>query len=184
MLGPTHLENYIKTTTTNQASQKKYEWCRWLCSKSGNTKFKIMYFGDLHNNYNSLIVSTEFAPQKIVAIDTETNEEILLFDGCSMGYNAMLCDVYTKEQIESRSTDSEYQDRHGNNVFEIKISVYYQIDYEDEFKEYLNDEDQIELINGEWIDFETLKRNGFDGMQITAYNRNGVEIEILSEELA
>ena len=68
-------------------------------SKKGNTLFEVYYYGDLFEvkgekqpfivNYYTDEVEI---PCKIVAKDTETGEEILLFDGYRHGYNAMFCD--------------------------------------------------------------------------------------------
>ena len=42
----------------------------------------------------------------------------------------------------------------------------------------------IELNDGNKVDFETVKRNGFDVLQISAITSKGKNIEILSEELS
>jgi hypothetical protein len=183
VLGLQYLEKYTEPIL-NPKHLLDFEWRRRLITKSGNRRFRIEYYGDLPARSNHLIVGTEFAPQKLVAIDIESREVILLFDACKHGYNAMLCDTYTQEQIESRETSSIYSDQSGNDTFEIIVSAYYQIDYEGEFRKEVNSEGKIELINGARIDFETLKRNACDCLQIWGINRNGVVIEILSEELA
>ncbi len=131
-----------------------------------------------------MITDTDFAPSKIIAIDLISGIEILLFDGCKHGYNAMFCDNYSKEQIENRIADKLYVDEDGNDTFELIISTYNGIDYEDEFREEVDSNGKIELINGEKVDFEEVKRNGFDTLQIWAINKNGNKTEIVSEELA
>ena len=183
ILGLKYLEDFTEPIL-NPEQLESFEWRRGLKAKAGNTKFRIKFYGELHNRYKTLITATEFAPQKVIAIDTQSGEEILIFDGCKYGYNAMLCDVYTSEQIESREADRIYRDRNGNEEFEIIISAYYQIDYEDEFREDADDEGKIVLLNGEKIDFEELKRNGCDFLQVWGIDSEGRKIEILSEELA
>ncbi|WP_010522584.1 hypothetical protein [Aquimarina agarivorans] len=64
------------------------------------------------------------------------------------------------------------------------ISTYNGIDYEDEYRDEIDSNGEIELINGQKVDFEKVKRNGFDTLQIWAINENGNKIEIVSEELA
>ena len=76
-------------------------------SKKGNTLFEVHYYGDLFEakgekqpfivNYYTDEVEI---PCKIVAKDTETGEEILLFDGYRHGYNAMFCDEFDPEEVE------------------------------------------------------------------------------------
>lgn len=183
VLGLYYLEKYT-TPIQNPKQLLDFEWRRQLMSRSGNRNFRIKYYGNLHPTFDRLIVGTEFAPQKIVAIDSQSSESILLFDACKHGYNAMLCDTYTTTQIESRETNRIYQDILGNDIFEIVISAYYQIDYEREFRTEVDVEGKIELINGEKIDFAILKRNACDVLQIWAINKEGVKFEILSEELA
>jgi hypothetical protein len=183
VLGLEYLEKYTEPIL-NPNQLLDFEWRRQLISTAGNRTFRIKYYGDLHTTCDNLLVATDFAPQKIVAIDTESSEVILLFDACKHGYNAMLCDKYTTTQIESRAADKIYQDKFGNEIFEIVISAYYQIAYEDEFREEVDLEGNIELINGERIDFETLKRNACDFLGILGINKEGVLTEILSEELS
>ncbi|MEM9674879.1 MAG: hypothetical protein ACFB15_26960 [Cyclobacteriaceae bacterium] len=183
ILGLKYLEDFTEPIL-NPKGLKSFEWRRRLISKVGNTKFKIRYYGDLHDYYKTLITATEYAPQKVIAIDTQSGERILIFDGCKHGYNAMLCDEYTNEQIESRQADKIYRDKDGNEEFEIIISAYYQIDYEGEFRKEVDDDGKIELLNGEKIDFEELKRNGCDFLQVWGVDSGGKKVEIISEELA
>ncbi|RBW61955.1 hypothetical protein DS884_02830 [Tenacibaculum sp. E3R01] len=153
-------------------------------TKSGGKIFRIKYYGELHSKYKNLIVQTEFAPSKIIAVDVSNEEEFLLFDGCFHGYNAMFCDKYSEEQIKNRKAENVYTSENGNERFELIISTYYGIDYEDEFREVVDSNGKIELISGKKIDFEEVKRNGFDTLQIWGINENGVKMEIVSEELA
>lgn len=179
---PLHLRNF--TISIRHSHQKPFEWRGQLVSSTKNTLFKIKYYGKLHPLYHSLIVGTSFAPAKLVAIDSISNEEILLFDGCHFGYNALLCDRYSDQQIEERPIESTYRDESNDQLFELFISCYYQIDYDQEYKEYLDVHDQIELLSGQKVPLETLKRNGFDYINIIGINKKGETTEILSEELA
>ncbi|WP_298311108.1 hypothetical protein [uncultured Aquimarina sp.] len=183
ILGPTFLEGNVEHIL-NPEKLHSHEWRRKLKTKSNQPLFKIKYYGELHSDYQNLIVDTDFAPSKIIAIDSVNGIEILLFDGCNHGYNAMFCDNYSDEQIKNRVTDKLYFDKEGNDTFELIISTYNGIDYEDEFREEVDSNGQIELIRGQKNDFEEVKRNGFDTLQIWAINKNGKRIEIVSEELA
>ena len=182
ILGPTYL-NGLTEHIQNPKNLHPHEWRRKLKAPSGQTKFKIKFYGQLHNEYKSLIIGTEFAPSLVLAEDTLTGQEILLFDGCKHGYNALFCDIFTTEQIKNRPV-TYYKDEDGNDTFEIIISTYNVIDFNDEFADEVDEKGLIELIDGTKIKFEEVNCNGYDTLQIWATNDNGKYIEIVSEELA
>ena len=183
VLGPTFLENNVEHII-NPKELYSHEWRRKLKSATGQTFFEVRYYGQLHSDYKNLIIGTDFAPSKIIAVDLNDESEYLLFDGCRHGYNAMFCDRYSDEQINNRIANKIYTDEEGNNQFELIISTYNGIDYEDEFRDEVDLNGKIELINKQKIDFEKVKRNGFDTIQIWGITENGTKIEIVSEELA
>jgi hypothetical protein len=183
VLGPTFLDN-LTIHIDNPNDLQSHEWRRQLRSINGRTKFSIKYYGRIHENHSNLIVGTDFAPPLIYAIDNSSGQEILLFDGCKHGYNALLCDKYTTEQISNREALAIYQDKDGCSTFEITISTYNGIDFDDEFSEEVDENGFIKIIDGAKIEFETFKRNAYDTLQIWATNENGKTIEIVSEELA
>ena len=182
-LSPTFLENNVENIV-NPKKLQSHEWRRKIKTKSGGKIFRIKYYGELHSKYKNLIVQTEFAPSKVYAVDISNGNEFLLFDGCFHGYNAMFCDKYSKDQIKNRIAKKIYTSENGNEKFELIISTYNGIDYEDEFREEVDSNGKIELISGKKIDFEEVKRNGFDTLQIWGINENGMKVEIVSEELA
>ena len=92
-------------------------------------------------------------PCKIVAKDTETGEEILLFDGYRHGYNAMFCDEFDPEEVEKRTLV-----KYNIAPCKIHIDFGYSIDYEEEKEDYEVEEDRVTLINGENIPWEEVKR--------------------------
>jgi hypothetical protein len=77
-----------------------------------------------------------------------------------------------------------YTDQDGKDTFEIVISTYNGIDYEEEFGDLVDENGFIELIDGSKMEFEKVKRNGYDTLQIWATNDTGKTIEIVSEKLA
>ncbi|GAB2622460.1 hypothetical protein GCM10027035_17810 [Emticicia sediminis] len=185
-LGPAYLEG-LTIQSSFKNTPKVFEWRRQLATLTGETKFKIKYYGQLHPKYKELIIDTDFAPSLIFAVSPTTQNEILIFDGCKHGYNAIFCDTFTTGQIKKRKAENYYIDKEGNDTFEIVISAYYQIDYDSEKEDFIENIDNnglIELENGSKVDFEVVKRNGFDFLQILAITNNGKEIEILSEELS
>lgn len=180
ILGPTYLEG-ITEDVYNYGKIERFEWRKILRTASGQTKFKINYYGNLKGEH---IVETAFAPQKVVAIDNITGEEILLFDGCIHGYNAMFCDEYSKEQIIDREVSHIYVSNNNNTEFEVVMSAYYQIDYDEEFREEVNEDGMIQLKNGSMESLTNVKRNGFDVFQILLIDGTGKAYEAITEELA
>jgi hypothetical protein len=182
ILGPTYLEN--KTVhIDNLKKLEPHEWRRKIVV-NGQTKFRIKYYGELHEKYKNLIVGTEFSRPLIYALDISNNKEILLWDGCKYGYDPIFCDTFTTEQIENRKAENFYKDNEGNDIFEISISTYNQFDFDEEMGEEVDENGFLELENGQKIKFDEAKRNGFDCLFINVTNDNGKTTEILSEELA
>lgn len=95
----------------------------------------------------------------------------------------MFCDNYPEEQ-KKRTADKIYKTADGTELFEVTISTYHGIDSDDEFASKVDDDGYIELIDGTKMKFETVKRNGFDTLQILGSTDNGDTIEMVSEELA
>ncbi|MEO7308375.1 MAG: hypothetical protein ABIR78_13570 [Ferruginibacter sp.] len=186
LLGPTYLEEFTQHII-DAKKVEPFEWRRKLIAKSGNSKFKIKYYGQLHNKYDTLIVATEFAPALVIAQDILSGQEVLLFDGCKNGYNPMFCDEFIFEEINNRPADNLYVDKDNNDSFEIILSAYYQINFDDESEDFLDQVDEngfIELLDKSKIEFDKAKRNAFDVFKIIAVTENGRQIELVSEELS
>ena len=152
-------------------------------SKNGNSLFEVYYYGDLFEVKGEklpFIVDNEAGiPCKIVAKDTETGKEILLFDGYRYGYNAMFCEEFDSAEVEKRTLV-----KYDIAPCKIHIDFGYSIDYEEEKEDYEVEEDRVTLINGENIPWEEVKRNGFDYISIICQTENGEKAEIVSLELA
>ena len=152
-------------------------------SKNGNTLFEVYYYGDLFEvkgeKFPFIVDNEAEIPCKIVAKDTETGEEILLFDGYQYGYNVMFCDEFDSEEVEKRTLV-----KYDIAPCKIHIDFGYSIDYEEEKEDYEVEEDRVTLINGENIPWEEVKRNGFDYISIICQTENGEKTEIVSLELA
>src|SRR5882724_2446517 len=82
--GPTYLEGLTETVQADDILQ--HEWRRKLKSPSGQTRFNIKFYGQLHPDLKDLIVRTDFAPILVYAIDPDNGEKFLIFDGCKYGY--------------------------------------------------------------------------------------------------
>jgi hypothetical protein len=58
------------------------------------------------------------------------------------------------------------------------------VPWDEEFGEDVDEDGTYELITGESMDFEQVKRDGYDAFTISIINRKGVVTEIVQEELA
>lgn len=174
MFIPTYLKNYA----TNSKTKEEIITCFDLVASNGKNQFIIEYYGELFSD-EKIIVSTEFAPQLVVATEPSSGEKIVLFDGTKHGYNAMFCDEYSDDQKQNRPLV-----KYSEALYSVKFEVIYNIDYEEEKEDFISENGDFELMNGETIDFETLQNNGFDFLSITLTDSNGKEIEIIHEELA
>lgn len=183
---PTHLNHFV--TYQHEAyfnDLMEIEWRGQIQSSTQNKRFKIKYYGELFEEYQ-LICGTDFAPELIYAVDIDSNEEILLFDGARHGYDPMFCDEFTNEQLTNRPLIHVYKDQDDQTVFNVIVKVYHNIDYEDddEMESLTNPVGEIELISGEIISIEQLKANAFDFIQIMVINSLGNVYRIFERELA
>ena len=177
--GPAFLDGLVKKLDTKEP----YEWKGKLSSSSAGMRFQIRYYGATQGK---LIVRTDVLPQKLIAEDVQTKEQILIFDGGLHGYNAQFTYLDDEQNLSNRTTDQIYEYQ-GKQKFELILTAYYQIDYESEDEEFIDEVDKdgnIKLLSGKRVSFDEAKRNGFDYFGIIAIDNEGKQIEILSEELA
>lgn len=65
------------------------------------------------------------------------------------------------------------------------LELGYNIDYEDEKESFEVDEaDAVELVNGERMPWEQVKRDGIDYIALYYVNDKGKQVQILDAELA
>jgi hypothetical protein len=179
-LGPTYFEN-IATKVESPKHLENIEWRARINFKCNQIKF----YGDLHvfeKSKQILIASTDFAPQRIIAVNT-VGREVLLFDGCKHGYNAMFCDEYSSEQIENRPLNKILFEG-DEEEFEIFLSAYYQTGFDETFFDEIDENGMFTLKDGSSITYLDLKRNGFDVFEIFIKDKMGKTYSILEEELA
>ncbi len=181
-LGPTCLEGY--TATIRNSGSKAGQWQARLVTPDGQQRFKIRYYGQLHEKHKELIVGTSSAPALVFAVHPITGEMVMLFDGRKHGYNALFCDVYPVGTLETRHAETFYADKNGDDTFEITVTTYNNIDYEEEFSDQIDENGSVELIDGSKMDLDMVKRDGYGAISISATGENGQRFEILSEELA
>ena len=184
LLGPTYLHGHT-VPVDEPRGVESFEWRRKLQGATGNLWFRIKYAGQRHHEHTTLLVGTNGRPAVVVAVDVETKEEILLFDGSQHGHEALFGD--TDAQRSDHKGWAFYQDQDGEETFGVVLSAYYQIDYEDEDEGYLDEVDgqgNITLPDGRQMPFADAQRNGFDCFQIGVTNHLGRTTEVVSEELS
>ncbi|WP_286442404.1 MULTISPECIES: hypothetical protein [unclassified Myroides] len=181
---PTHLTSFVSYENSAYFQEMiTIEWRGQLQSSSQGKKFKIHYCGEYATDIN-LLVNDEDYPVLVYAEDIETQERILLFDYAKHGYDAMFCEEYEEEILQERDGQLQELELGGEHTFEIIAYAYHNIDYEEEMEEFLNENNEIELLSGAVIAPEELKRNGFDFFGIDVVNQDGNRQTIVEFELA
>lgn len=174
---PSWLEGHIK-----EWKQKRLTTVT-LCSTSGNEWLEVWYYGDLltiNGEPQLYIVPSYFAPELVTARDPESGEEFIVFDGGRHGYDNMFCDEHDLDELERRTLK-----RYEIPASKLILELGYSIDYEDEKEDFEVDEsDTVELINGERMSWEQVKRDGIDYIALYYVNEEGKQVQILDNELA
>lgn len=174
---PSWLEGHIK-----EWKQKRLTTVT-LCSTSGNERLEVWYYGDLltiNGEPQIYIVPSYFAPELVTARDPESGEEFIVFDGGRHGYDNMFCDEHDLDELERRTLK-----RYEIPASKLILELGYSIDYEDEKEDFEVDEsDTVELINGERMSWEQVKRDGIDYIALYYVNEEGKQVQILDDELA
>lgn len=174
---PTWLTNHVKEWA------KKRLTTVTLCSTSGNERLEVWYYGDLltiNGESQLYIVPSYFAPELVTARDPESGEEFVVFDGGRHGYDNMFCDEHDLDELERRTLK-----RYEIPASKLILELGYSIDYEDEKEDFEVDEsDTVELINGERMPWEQVKKDGIDYIALYYVNEEGKQVQILDNELA
>ena len=174
---PTWLTNHVKEWA------KKRLTTVTLCSTSGNERLEVWYYGDLltiNGEPQLYIVPSYFAPELVTARDPESGAEFVVFDGGRHGYDNMFCDEHDLDELERRTLK-----RYEIPASKLILELGYSIDYEDEKEDFEVDEsDTVELINGERMSWEQVKKDGIDYIALYYVNEEGKQVQILDNELA
>ena len=92
----------------------------------------------------------------------------------------MFCDEHDPSELEHRSLK-----RYEIAASKLVLELGYSVDYEDEKEDFEPDEaDTVELINGERMPWEQVKRDGIDYIALYYVNEKGKQVQILDAELA
>lgn len=174
---PTYLENYVKHVQERRLTELS------LCSIAGNELLEVWYYGDLFEvkgEQHPYIGDTDVAPEKIVAKDIATGEEILLHDGVCHGYENMFCDTYDTESVRHRPLK-----KYPFPASRLILVLGYSIDYEDEKATFdVDDDGLVTLIDGRRMAWEDMKRDGFDYIALHFEDEQGNRVQFYERELA
>lgn len=153
-----------------------------IVDSDGKKLFEILHCCEpvnINGFKNPLYIGMEY-PSGFIAESVNTGERIILFDSTVHGYDAMFCNTENSMEIADRPLKKA-----TFSPCEIRMELFYGIDYEQEKGYYNFDENgNCILINGKTVPWETVLNDGIDA--ITLYYRNtGVKwIEFAEEELA
>lgn len=174
---PTWLAGHVKTWEAKRLPTVT------LCSDTGNEFLEVWYYGNLlsvQDESQSYIVDGDEGPGLVLARDPESDEMFVIFDGGRHGYNNMFCDEHDPSELENRPLK-----RYEIPASKLVLELGYSIDYEDEKDVFDPDEtDTVELINGERMPWEQVKRDGIDYIALFYVTAEGKEVQILDAELA
>ena len=175
---PTWLEGHVKEQT-----QKRLPTVT-LCSSAGNELLEVWYYGELFTVKGEpqpyIVDGGDEAPGLVAARDPASGEEFVIFDAGRHGYDNMFCDEHDPSELEHRSLK-----RYEIPASKLVLELGYSVDYEDEKETFDPDEaDTVELINGERIPWEQVKRDGIDYIALYYVNEKGKPVQILDAELA
>ena len=174
---PTWLEGHIKDWDEKRLATMT------LCSRTGAELLEVRYYGKLmrvEGEAQPFITDTEEAPGMVFARDAISGEEFLIFDGAKHGYDAMFCDKYDAEALASRALK-----RYDIPPSKLVLELGYSIDYDDEKETFDIDENgNVELIDGRVVPWETVKRDGFDYISLSFIDKEGKQRQFLDAELA
>ncbi len=154
-----------------------------LCSSARNELLEVWYYGDLitvKGESQSYIIDRGEVPGLVAARDPESGEEFVIFDGGQHGYDNMFCDEHDPAQLAHRPLQ-----RYEIPASKLVLELGYNIDYEDEKEDFEVDEaNTVELVNGERMPWEQVKRDGIDYIALYYVNDKGKQVQILDAELA
>lgn len=145
----------------------------------GYDKFYIFYYGDLMEDdliiWQDLILLIVYVEYMVIG------ECYLFIDVVKYGYDVMLCEIYLEEELSKRML-CFYLDVEGEDMFEVYLLVFYNVFWDEEFGEDVDEDGIYELIMGEYMDFDQVKWDGYDVFLICIVNCKGVIMEIVQEE--
>jgi len=185
--GPKYLRDHLTSLTADIISSFKIkhpnvQWLGQLTSTKQNRRFQIKYYGDLLND--ETIIDTDKGVQQLIAVDTDTNEEILLFDKMIHGWDGFICDTYHDQKNVYRKANKLYKSKDNTYNFRIVVLAFYNNGTKQELLESATSEGQIQLESGLTLNLQDAFDDAFDAIIIYAIDDSGNKFELVNEELA
>ena len=185
--GPKYLKEHLAIPSDEikaqiRISNPEVQWMGQLVSAAGNREFQIKYYGDLMNE--ETIIDTDNGVQRVIAIDTKSNEEILLFDKMLHGWDGFITNAFEGQKNTPRIPDKLYIAKNNTDIFTIGFVAYYNNGTKQELMESVTSEGVIQLDSGLSVDLQDAFDDGFDAVVIYAFDEKGNKFELVNEELA
>ena len=180
--GPSHLS---KATVAIKMPKDlaPEEWRRRVVAASGRGQLQVHYFGSRNRQYPERIANQGRRPARIFAYDTLYNEAILLYDSSQHGYSAMFTEPLDPARLVGREATEVYCTPAGEDTFEIEVSAFYQLDFETEFQDEVDESGFLELMDDSRMHLNEVKRNGFDRFVIAVRDSHGKRHVIFAESV-
>lgn len=186
--GPMYLRPYLTLLEEDMKSFYKIrypnvEWIGQLVSSTGNRWFTIKYYGELLDKATIVNANLRQWPMKVVAVDDQSGEEIVLFDKAVHGFEGFIAHEYKETMPASRPVDKEYPFANAGLSFKIVFVAFYN-STEEHLSEYLNDDGLVEVPEGIGpISLADACPDAFDALGVYVIGKNGKRTEMISEEL-
>lgn len=153
-----------------------------IADSDGGRLFEILHSCEpvnIKGFENPLYIGMEY-PSGFIAKSVSTGEKIILFDSVIHGYDAMFCDSGNSPEISERPLKKA-----DFSPCEIKMELFYGIDYENEKECYNFDKNgNCILVNGKAVSWKYVLNNGIDAMALYYRSTGNRWIEFAEEELA
>lgn len=173
---PTHLQGHVELIEEKGVTRKLR-----VVSDEGGTRFRLRFAGELLPKFG-LITGTN-DPLLVIAVPEDDGDEFVLFDGARHGYEAMFVDEGPAAPAD-RPARETYRDGTGEELFELTVTLFDNVDWDEEQADVEDEQGVIRLVDGTVIDAERLRADGFDAFALTGRSADDRELDIVEEELA
>lgn len=184
--GPKYLREYLTPLTSEIVGHFKInypdvQWIGQLISTAQNRHFQIKYYGDIMND--ETIIDTDKGVLQIIAVDNDTNNEILLFDKMIHGWNGFVCNTYQDQKNVDRKANKLYRSKNNNYNFRIVLLAFYNKGTGQELLESATPTGEVQMENGLTLKVQDAFDDAFDAIAIYVIDDQGNKFEIINEEL-
>ncbi len=153
-----------------------------IVDSNGGGIFEILHCCEpvnINRFENPLYIGMKY-PSGFIAESVSTGERIILFDSVIHGYDAMFCNAGNSPEISDRPLKKA-----DFSPCEIRMELFYGIDYEQEKEYYDFDENgNCILVNGKAVSWEQVLDDGIDAIALYYRTSDGKWTEFAEEELA